>query len=98
MLLKNLRQFDSLCQSSTSELPLVLGRDFAGVVVGKGSSVTDFEIGDEVYGVVKPQNPGCHAEYTVTSNTIVRVSLFTFSYRSECCSKNLYVIQLPYII
>lgn len=67
-----MRQIESLCQTSTvPELPLILGRDFAGTVVGKGSSVTEFEIGDEVYGVVKPQNRGCHAEFALTYNQLV---------------------------
>lgn len=73
--LKNLRQLDYLCQKrdSISELPLILGRDFAGVITAKGSSVLDFDVGDEVYGVVKPQDPGCHAEYAVTTNTLVSI-------------------------
>ena len=32
------------------QLPAVLGMDFAGTVVAIGDSVTDFTIGDEVYG------------------------------------------------
>lgn len=73
--LKNLRQLDYLCQKSgsISELPLILGRDFAGVITAKGSSVLNFDVGDEVYGVVKPQDPGCHAEYAVTTNTLVSI-------------------------
>lgn len=68
-----MRQIESLCHTSAaSELPLILGRDFAGTVVGKGSSVTEFDIGDEVYGVVKPQNRGCHAEFALTYNKLVR--------------------------
>lgn len=74
MLLKTLRQIEFLCERNNPEFPLTLGRDFAGVVIAKGSSVSSFELGDEVYGVVKPQSRGCHAEYTVTSNTLVRTS------------------------
>ncbi len=38
------------------------GTDFSGVVVNKGSSVTDFEIGDAVYGFMD-HGLGTHAEY-----------------------------------
>ncbi|XP_065213648.1 reticulon-4-interacting protein 1 homolog, mitochondrial-like [Planococcus citri] len=72
VLLSNMRQISSLCQDqSTSETPLILGRDFAGTVVAKGNSATKFEIGDEVFGVVKPHDQGCHSEYTVTSESLV---------------------------
>ncbi len=39
----------------------VSGRDVAGTVVAVGSSVTRFEVGDEVYGIA----PGSFAEYAV---------------------------------
>lgn len=38
----------------------VLGGDFAGVVVAKGSKTTEFELGDGVYGFT---GHGAHAEY-----------------------------------
>ncbi|XKL62145.1 hypothetical protein PGB90_001980 [Kerria lacca] len=60
--------------SAASVNPLdieMMRRDFAGIVVAKGNSVVDFQIGDEVYGVVKPQHQGCHAEYTVTSDKLL---------------------------
>ena len=41
----------------------VLGRDVAGIVAEVGSSVTRFEVGDEVYGVA----PGSFAEYAVAT-------------------------------
>lgn len=34
------------------ELPAVLGADVAGVVVGVGNGVTQFSLGDEVYGMI----------------------------------------------
>ncbi len=41
----------------------VSGRDVAGTVVGLGSAVTGFAVGDEVYGIA----PGSFAEYAVGS-------------------------------
>jgi NADPH:quinone reductase-like Zn-dependent oxidoreductase len=38
----------------------ILGVELAGVVEGAGSAVTDFEVGDEVFGV---KGSGAHAEY-----------------------------------
>lgn len=35
----------------TRRLPPLFGDDLAGVVIGKGAAVRDFEIGDEVYGM-----------------------------------------------
>ncbi|HET8705055.1 MAG TPA: NADP-dependent oxidoreductase [Pseudomonadales bacterium] len=48
-------------------LPLILGRDFSGVIVEKGSRVQDFEIGDEVYGYTMNFLKGSYAEYAAVS-------------------------------
>jgi NADPH2:quinone reductase len=42
------------------EFPVVLGRDFAGVVEQVGSEVTRFSQGDEVYGTLPAVNPTVH--------------------------------------
>ena len=48
-------------------LPCVLGADYSGIVAAKGSKVTEFEIGDEVFG--SQTHPiggkGTYAQYTV---------------------------------
>lgn len=50
------------------ELPATLGGDIAGVVSAIGSGVTDFTVGDKVYGQanVVAGNSGAFAEYAVT--------------------------------
>ncbi len=49
--------------------PVVLGRDFAGIVQGVGSGVDDYQEGDEVYGYLLHAAPDVHdgswAELTV---------------------------------
>jgi NADPH:quinone reductase-like Zn-dependent oxidoreductase len=45
--------------------PLTLGSDLSGTVEGVGEGVTDFHVGDTVYGVTNPQFVGAHAEYAV---------------------------------
>jgi NADPH:quinone reductase len=42
------------------ELPVVLGRDYAGVVERVGAGVTRYSAGDEVYGFVLHANPAVH--------------------------------------
>jgi NADPH:quinone reductase len=42
------------------EFPVTLGRDFAGVVEGAGSSVSRHQVGDEVFGFVHHANPTVH--------------------------------------
>ena len=41
----------------------ILGADIAGIVVGKGKDVVDFQVGDEVFGDVSAYNWGGFAEY-----------------------------------
>ena len=48
-------------------LPLTLGSDLSGTVAAVGDGVTDFEIGEAVYGVTNALFTGAHAEYAVAS-------------------------------
>lgn len=66
---KNLRQreYDEL------ELPLTLGRDFAGVIVSKGHGVGNrLKLGEEVWGVIPVEQQGSHANYIVVDSNLVR--------------------------
>lgn len=47
------------------KLPMTLGWDAAGIVAETGSDVTDFQKGDEVYGVPNFPGDGSYAEYCV---------------------------------
>ncbi|MEP2182211.1 zinc-binding alcohol dehydrogenase family protein, partial [Roseibium sp.] len=49
----------------------VLGWDAAGVVVAKGSDVTGFEVGDEVFYAGDLTRPGTNAEFHIVDERIV---------------------------
>jgi NADPH:quinone reductase-like Zn-dependent oxidoreductase len=53
-------------------LPLILGWDLAGTIESIGSKVNDFNVGDEVFGLVNfPSAGNCYAEYVaVKANEI----------------------------
>ncbi|XP_055297424.1 reticulon-4-interacting protein 1, mitochondrial-like [Sitodiplosis mosellana] len=56
------------------EFPLILGREFSGVVKAKGKSVRkNIQVGDKVFGIVPTHQPGSLAEYVIVDQkTIVR--------------------------
>ncbi len=51
--------------------PLVLGRDFSGVVSAVGQGVTDLRVGDEVFGVLEAGREGAYAEKIAIGAAIV---------------------------
>ncbi|KAH9508939.1 Reticulon-4-interacting protein 1, mitochondrial [Bulinus truncatus] len=53
--------------SSGTEFPLIVGRDFSGTVVEIGRSVSQFKVGDEVWGAIAADKPGTHAKHVVVS-------------------------------
>lgn len=72
------------------DLPLTLGRDFAGVVVSKGFSVDNrLKLGEEVWGVIPIEQQGCHANYVVVDSSLVRYISF-FIYQTNQYNLQLY--------
>jgi NADPH:quinone reductase-like Zn-dependent oxidoreductase len=51
--------------------PLVLGRDFSGVVSAVGEGVADLRIGDEVFGVLEAGREGAYADKIAIGAAIV---------------------------
>jgi NADPH:quinone reductase-like Zn-dependent oxidoreductase len=51
--------------------PVIPGRDFSGVVSARGASVTDLQVGDEVFGVLEAGRDGTYAEKIAIGAAIV---------------------------
>jgi len=58
-------------QYSPSKFPLVLGRDFSGLVVAAGEGVEDLKVGDAVFGVCEAGQEGAYAEKIAVKASIV---------------------------
>jgi len=56
---------------SLSRFPHILGRDFAGVVSTIGAGVTDFTVGDAVFGVTDQGIEGAYAEKVAINAAII---------------------------
>src|SRR6185436_14059545 len=48
--------------AQVKSFPYIPGRDFSGVVSTLGSGVSDFRVGDEVFGVVETNQEATYAE------------------------------------
>lgn len=58
------RKGSGMASKYSPEDPIILGWDVSGVVVEKGTEVTDLETGDEVFGTINfPGKGGAYAEY-----------------------------------
>jgi NADPH:quinone reductase-like Zn-dependent oxidoreductase len=53
------------------KFPLILGRDFSGVVSALGEGVEDLRVGDEVFGVLELGREGAYAEKIAIDASIV---------------------------
>ncbi len=64
--------WDALIREGKSKVspppPLTLGSDLSGVVEAVGADVTQFKIGDDVYGVTNPRFVGANAELANASD------------------------------
>jgi NADPH:quinone reductase-like Zn-dependent oxidoreductase len=56
---------------SNLKLPHILGRDFSGVVSALGPDVTDFDVGNAVFGVTDQGIEGCYAEKLAIKAAII---------------------------
>jgi NADPH:quinone reductase-like Zn-dependent oxidoreductase len=56
---------------SLTQFPHILGRDFSGIVSAVGTGVTDFNIGDAVFGVTDQGIEGAYAEKIAIKATII---------------------------
>ena len=54
-----------------TQFPLILGRDFSGVVSALGAGVADLRIGDEVFGVLEAGRDGTYCEKIAVGAAIV---------------------------
>ena len=57
--------------SKLETFPYVLGRDFSGVVSALGAGVTDFKVGDAVFGVCDVGQEGTYAEKVAMKASII---------------------------
>jgi NADPH:quinone reductase-like Zn-dependent oxidoreductase len=55
----------------TTRFPHIPGRDFSGIVSAVGHGVTDFKVGDAVFGVAVHSDEGCYAEKVAINAAIV---------------------------
>jgi NADPH:quinone reductase-like Zn-dependent oxidoreductase len=58
-------------QYAQATFPLILGRDFSGVVSALGAGVTDLRVGDDVFGVLEAGRDGTYAEKIAVGAAIV---------------------------
>lgn len=67
--------WDALIREGKSKVspppPLTLGSDLSGMVDAIGPGVTEFRVGEEVYGVTNRQFCGANAEYALASAAMV---------------------------
>lgn len=67
--------WDVLVRTGASKVapkpPLTLGSDLAGVVEALGDGVSEFAVGDAVYGVTNPRFVGAYAEYAVAASGMI---------------------------
>jgi len=58
-------------QYEPAKFPLILGRDFSGVVAAVGTGVADLRVGDAVFGVCEAGQEGAYAEKIAVKAAII---------------------------
>lgn len=73
---------------SGSKFPKHTGIDFSGIIESIGSSVSDFKLGDEVFGAVNTMKEGASAEYVAVKSTSIWIkpSRISFSQAASIAS------------
>ncbi|KAL1456088.1 hypothetical protein WDU94_000842 [Cyamophila willieti] len=71
VVLNTLRQAESCSMDHNVEFPLILGRDFCGKVVAKGSNVDHLKLDDIVYGVIEPHKQGSFSKLILANSSLV---------------------------
>ena len=56
---------------SQAKFPLILGRDFSGVIAALGAGVDDLKVGDAVFGVLDAGREGAYAEKLAIKASII---------------------------
>ncbi|XP_046851069.1 reticulon-4-interacting protein 1 homolog, mitochondrial-like isoform X2 [Xenia sp. Carnegie-2017] len=77
VLFKGLRKLN---RSTLPEFPVILGRDFSGIVVKTGSHVTRLKEGDEVWGTPAVWKQGSFAEYCLVGQDEIALKPKSLSY------------------
>ena len=67
------------------DLPLVMGNEFSGVIERIGSNVTEFKIGDRVYGRMPLNKIGAFAEYTSIDKGAIAIIPNYLSFKEAAC-------------
>lgn len=68
------------------KFPIVLGRDFSGVIIAKGSDVKEFNIGQEVIGFIPPEiTNGSHASHVLSDSCHITLKPENLTHEEASC-------------
>ncbi|MDO5616471.1 MAG: NADP-dependent oxidoreductase [Cruoricaptor ignavus] len=81
------RKGEALATLLKDENPIILGWDISGIIVKKGRNVTDFSVGDAVFGMVNFVGHGkAYAEYVAVSDNHLALKPLTVSHVEAAAS------------
>ena len=67
------------------DLPLIMGNEFSGVIEKIGNNVTEFKIGDKVYGRMPLKKIGAFAEYISIDKEAIAIFPDYLSFKEAAC-------------